>query len=86
MQDFYLSDEMLKWWRMRRRSAIESVEVGVQGEVGQRFPGRLVALDFHRVHAHGRLVADRRGRHHRDPVHGAVSQLPPVLETKTNHP
>ena len=54
-------------------SIVEAVEIRVKGEVSQGLPRGLVALDFYRVHAHGRLVADGRGRHHGDAVHGAVA-------------
>ena len=73
-----LIDEVLEV----RRVGVEPVEVGVQGEVGEGLPGRLVALDLDGVHADGRVVADGRGGHHGDAVHRAVAHLAAVLEMK----
>ena len=73
-----LIDEVLEV----RRVGVEPVEVGVEGEVGEGLPRRLVALDLDGVHADGRVVADGRGGHHGDAVHGAVTQLAAVLQTE----
>ncbi len=71
----HLIDEMLKVRRVR----VQSVQVRVQGEVGEGLPGGLVGLHLDRTQTHRRLVADRGRGHHGDAVHGAVAQFAAVL-------
>jgi len=73
---FYLVDKVLEGWRGR----VQPIQVGVQGEIRERFPGRLVGRHLDRIEAEGALVAHRRRRHHRDSRHGAVAQLSPILQ------
>ena len=40
-----------------RAAGVHPVQVLVQCELGERLPGRLVAVDVNRVHAHRGLVA-----------------------------
>jgi hypothetical protein len=72
----YLTYQMLKRWRW----GVEAVEVCVQCEFCESFPGRLVRLHLDWVDAQGALVTNWTRRHHRDSLHAPVSQLPSVLQ------
>lgn len=41
------------------------LQVALQGEVAEAFPGRLVGLDLHRVALHGGVVSDGTASHQR---------------------
>ena len=72
----HLVDEVLEG----RRAGVEPLQVGVQGEVGERLPRWLVGLHLDGVHAERRLVPHGRAGHHGDALHRAVAQLPAVLQ------
>ena len=91
----YLIDELLEV----RCGRIDALQIVVQGELGQGFPGRGEGVNLDRIDpaasasssvtsaytaARRRLaVSHWAGRDQRDPLHRTESQLPPVLQIET---
>lgn len=63
-----------------RLTGVHPVEIGVQRELGQRFPRRLEALHLDLIHAQRAVVPHRARRDHWYTLHTAVAHFPTVLK------
>lgn len=79
-----LINEMLKCRCVVDRSIV--VEIGMKGEVGERFPRRLIGRHFESMKVERWIVTDRRAGDHRNPLDSSVAHFPALLRMKNRQP